>query len=252
MAVEYPANLMGLKPRRRLLKRQFDSAILGNSRSVWIQTPAPQRHPAPGVHVFLDAEHYLGDVGAATIVAQLQRDGRLAGLLPVYVSHVDYPTRWRESFCNPDFGRFLSTELLPWITGEFNVDPQPHNALVGLSLTGLAAAHAALHHPHTLHRVLCQSGSFWWRDGQLIDDVLRLPSSELSVCLSVGVREIDENVDHGDGLFQKEAQLSANRRMRQALATRGFRVGYWEFDGGHDIASFRKDLPRGLSELGTM
>jgi enterochelin esterase family protein len=199
--------------------------------------------------LFLDAEHYLNDIGAAEIVEQLQRDGVLAPLLPAYVSHIDYPTRWRESFCNQDFGAFLSTELLPWLTATFDVDTEHPNALVGLSLTGLAAAHAALHHPDALPRALCQSASFWWNEGWLIDDISNLPASDLALCLSVGLQEVDENVDHGDGLFQIESQLSANRRMRDAIARKGFRHLYHEFDGGHDLDSFRRDLPHALRQL---
>ena len=202
-----------------------------------------------GVLLFLDGEHYLDDIGAVNIVEELQRQASCPALLPVYVSHIDYRTRWRESFCNADFGAFLSAELLPWVTREFDVGGESPNAIVGLSLTGLAAAHAALQHPETLHRVLCQSGSFWWQDGWLIDEVFRQPVSDLVLCLSVGLREVGENVDHGDHLFQKESQLSANRRMRDALASKGFRHIYREHDGGHDRASFQLDLPHGLRQL---
>jgi len=239
---------MTVKPRDRLVQRQFESSILGNSRKVWIQSSRSDARPQ-GALLFLDAEHYLDDIGAAKIVDELQQDAGLAGLLPVYVSHVDYPTRWRESFCNPDFGKFLCEELLPWLSEEFNVDRELPHALVGLSLTGLAAAHAGLQHPAILSRVLCQSGSFWWQDSWLIGEVLRLPASETAISLSVGLRETDENVDHGDGLFQKESQLSANRRLRDALTSKGYRNSYREFDGGHDIVSFRQDLPEVLRQL---
>ena len=97
--------------------------------------------------------------------------------------------------------------------------------------------------------MLCQSGSFWWHGGWLIDQVSCQPASALALCLSVGLHEVDENVDHGDGLFQKESQLSANRRMRDAIAGKGFRHLYHEFDGGHDLASFRRDLPHSLRQL---
>lgn len=240
---------MGFKQRGRLSRYQFDSTILGNHRDVWVQLPRAKSPPRQGVLLFLDGEHYVRDLGADTIVEQLQREGALAPLLPVYVSHIDYPTRWRESFCNADFGAFLSTELLPWIIAKFDVGAELPNALVGLSLTGLAALHAGLQHPDTLHRVMCQSASLWWQDGWLIDEVQRRPASDLAVWLSVGVHEVAENVDHGDGLFQKESQLSANRRMRDALEHKGFRHLYREFQGGHDLVSFRADLPHGLSQL---
>lgn len=124
-------------------RRDIDSAVLGNARAVWVQ-PVPRTPRA--VLLFLDGEHYVRDLGAVAIMQTLHEGGVLADLLPVYVSHVDYPTRWRESFCNPDFGRFLATELLPWVRTEFGVTAETPDALVGLSLTWLAAAYAALDH----------------------------------------------------------------------------------------------------------
>ncbi len=244
---------MDLEADRRLSQHQFESRILGNSRDVWIQTSSSDTRSPPeppkGVLLFLDAEHCRADVSAIELVDELQRTAAMPGLLPVYVSHIDYPTRWRESFCNPDFAAFLSSELMPWVVKEFAVSGELPNAVVGLSLTGLAAAHAALQHPEMLPRVVCQSASFWWREGWLIDDVLRRPVSEVTLHISVGVHEVDENVDHGDGLIQKESQLSSNRRMRNAIASKGFAHTYREFDGGHDFASFRRDLPDALSAL---
>lgn len=239
---------MGLKPRR-LSQHRFDSAILGNSRNVWVQTGRAHRRPYEGVLLFLDGEHYLNDLGAVEMVERLQREAAIPPLLPVFVSHIDYPTRWRESFCNPDFGAFLATELIPWLTQSFDVGQEPWNAVVGLSLTGLAAVYAGLQHPGMLHAVLSQSGSFWWRDGWLVDEVSRFAAPGPAFWLSVGLREVDENVDHGDGLLQKESQLSANRRLRDALTDQGFHHIYREHDGGHDRVSFQQDLPHGLEQL---
>jgi enterochelin esterase-like enzyme len=37
--------------------------------------------------------------------------------------------------------------------------------------------------------------------------------------------------------------------MRDALTAMGHRVSYHEFGGGHDVASWRKDLPESLTRL---
>jgi len=240
---------MSASPDPRLGRYEFDSSLLGNRRSLWVQTPRPGHRP-PGLLLFLDGEHYLRDLGAVDVVQELRAAGAIPDLLSVYVSHIDYPTRWRESFCNLDFPRALADELLPWLRAEFDIAKEAPAVLVGLSLTGLAAAHAGLQRPGAFEAVACQSGSFWWEDGAFIHEVGQARASDVTFHLSVGSQETDEDVDHGDGLLQRESQLTANRRLRDSLRERGFACTYREFDGGHDAASFRRDLPDCLRSLG--
>lgn len=225
---------------------EFKSSSLGNSRAVWVQQPTAD---PVGICIFLDGEYYLAHVRAAGIVDRLQTDGAIPSLVCAYVSCIDFETRWPESFCSPDFARFLSTELLPWVAAEFGVTRRAETVLAGLSLTGLSAAHAALHAPHTFTRVLCQSGSFWWNRGHLVDDVANRASSDTAFRITVGADETKEHVDHGKGLIQEESQLESNRRMRDALTTRGYRVSFDAFEGGHTVAAWRDDLPRSLVAL---
>jgi enterochelin esterase family protein len=223
-----------------LRQTEIVSAVLGNTRTVWLQPPTGE--PA-GTLVFLDAEYYVAHVKAAPIVARLEREGAIPPLLAAYVSHIDFKIRWPETFMNPAFAEFLETELLPWL----GVDGEA--TVAGLSLTGLAAAHAAIVRPGAFTRALCQSGSFWWEDGRMIDEVARLPRADVRFRVSVGAAETDEEVDHGDGLVQHESQLDSNRRMRDALVARGYAVSYAEFEGGHGVAAWRDDLPAGLTSL---
>jgi len=229
---------------------EYESPTLGNTRTIWVQRPATAE-PA-GVCIFLDGEYYLAHVRAAGIVDRLQADGSMPPLLCAYVSHVDYETRWPESFCNPDFARFVAGELLPWLTTEFGLTRGAETVLAGLSLTGLSAAHAALHAPNTFSRVLCQSGSFWWNRGHLADDVANRAASNTVFRITVGADETKEHVDHGKGLIQEESQVASNRRMRDALTAHGYRVSYEEFDGGHGVAAWREDLPGSLAALFAM
>ena len=162
------------------------------------------------------------------------------------MSHVDHKTRWPESFCNPDFVVFVCDELLPWLTAECQLPGDVDATLVGLSLTGLSGAHVALHSRGRFSRVVCQSGSFWWEGGQLIDEVAGLACADVTFRITIGDEETKAPVDHGDGLVQEEPQLDSNRRMRDALRAKGFSVSYDEFSGGHEIAPWRDDLPGSL------
>lgn len=229
-----------------LLQCEFESRILGNRRTVWVQ---PGDSLANGVCVFLDGEYYLAHVRAAGIVSRLQEEGAMPPMAVAYVSCIDHDVRWPESFCNPDFASFLRGELLPWLTSRFASIGPGDNALVGLSLTGLSAAHAALQGPDAFPRVLCQSGSFWWNEGSFAEEVRNRPPSKVAFRITVGCKETDEDVDHGRGLVQRESQVASNRRVCDALIAKGHSVSYHEFDGGHDVASWRNDLPGSLAAL---
>ena len=222
------------------------SARLSNERSVWIQRPAPSVTSHATV-LLLDGEYYLERMNAPASFDELQESGRISSITIIYVSHVDPSTRWKESFCNDDFATFVGEELVRWA-----IEHGCYNAnliLGGLSLTGLAAAHAALFGPRVFNGVLCQSASFWWTDKRLIRDVLAKEHTPLRFRIVCGSQETAECVEHGPGLIQRSSQLASNREMRDALLAKGHEVSYEEFDGGHEISCWRSDLPISLAWL---
>ena len=232
-----------------LAETHIKSRLLGNERRVWVQQPGEDRR-ARAICVLLDGEYYVERMAVTQQLADLQASRQLPPLAIFYVSHVDGPARWHESFCNTRFAQFVGDELIPWTRDllQGQLDSQPV-ILGGLSLTGLAAAHAALVQPKAVAGVFCQSASFWWSDNQLVRDVLdgnHAPQRFRIVC---GSRETEDYVDHGSGLVQRTSQLESNQKMRDALLKRGHTVSYEEFDGGHDLASWEADLPRSLEAL---
>jgi iron(III)-enterobactin esterase len=219
-------------------------------RTIWIQRPLS--NIPKGICLFLDAECYMAQVGAAPIIARMQQEDRFPPMLAAYVSsHADSLVRWTDSFCNDDFARYIATELLPWLIAEFDVIPD-ENILAGLSLTGLSAAHAGLKYPGVFPRVLSQSGSFWWNDTWLPQEVKRNRFTGTAFRLTVGLDESNSNTthtNHGHQLVQVESQLDSNRRMRDALMATGHRVSYLEHPGGHDFSTWRTGLEASLLAL---
>ena len=192
-----------------LSEHEFESTRLGNSRSVWVQ---PSRRAAPAsVCIVLDAEYYVDRLGGPAIFEELQSGGSIPPVLVVYVSHLDSATRWTESFCNTSFDQFIVDELLPWVTKEYDLPATIDSVITGLSLTGLGAAHAALNARNRISRALCQSASFWWQQGWLVENLTTLPPSDVAFRISVGTEETIQNVDHGQGLIQSESQINALR-----------------------------------------
>ena len=233
----------------------FRSQRLGNERSLWVQPPAAGGEAAICL-TLLDAEYYIERIQAPKLLDSLQASGALPPMTVVYVSHLDGETRWPESFCNPNFAGFLAEELTPWAHSELPTTATQY-FLGGLSLTGLAAAHAALSHPDAFTGVLCQSASFWWAEGRLIDEVnagvFASPTSDQGahpVCrISCGSQELQEYVEHGADLIQRSSQLASNQAMANALRNQGYEVSFEEFEGGHDIDSWKIDLPKSIASL---
>jgi enterochelin esterase family protein len=232
-----------------LTQTEFHSTT-GEPRPVWIQRPLTAK--PSGVCLFLDAEYYLPQIRAATIIEELQREGHFPPMLTAYVSsHADSLTRWTDSFCNDAFAEFLVAELMPWLIAEFDVSPGK-NILAGLSLTGLSAVHTGLEYPEVFPRVLSLSGSFWWDSTWLPQQVRRRPCTGAAFRLTVGADETTENTthtNHGQKLIQVESQVESNRKMRDALVSTGHHVSYREHPGGHNFPSWRATLAESLTAL---
>lgn len=224
---------------------QIRSEFLGNERSVWIHPPQ-DRTTATNLTVFLDAEIYRGHVGAGAVLNQMQ--GRLADSWFVFVSMHSVEARTRECPCHPPFAQFLAKELLPWLEGRFpELKIVRQRVLVGLSYTGLAAAFAALIQPGHFQKVIAQSGSFWWRDGWLGEQVRQLAQPlPTEFYLTVGTRETQENVRHSPEVLQVVSQIAGVQRFRDALRDRGHLVQYAECDSGHYAECWRMTLPAAL------
>lgn len=235
-----------MAPPIQILEHQFNSDALNNVRSVWVQPPLNE---VAAIAVFLDGEYYLAHIRAARMLQELRQSGVAPSLLVAYVSHVDWRTRWPESFCRSAFTAFLADELRPWVIQEFGVSSSIPTLLAGLSLTGLSAAFAGLQRPDCFDYVLCQSGSFWWKDCWLTREAASFEQSSTRFYLSVGDNETQKDVYHGNGLWQRVSQIEGCRHMHEALLKQGFHVNFREFTGGHDVPSWRNDLSTAIASL---
>jgi enterochelin esterase family protein len=224
----------------------FESQVLDNTRPVWLHQPAVDGAPTH-LAVFLDGDFFIDHFGAPEAMTTLQRSGTLPPTWSLYVPAGERTRRWPESFCDADFATFLCDELVPWALTHTGATADP--VLVGVSLTGLSAAHAALSHPGTFSRVLCLSGSFWWDDAHLADTVSSFPPSPTAFHLTVGDQETATDVDHGHGLIQARSQIDGVQAMHRALTTHGTLATYSEYSGGHDAESWLRELPGDLEAV---
>jgi len=219
----------------------ISSPALRGTRRVWVEEGVNDGH----CRIFLDAELYIERVKTAEIVREL-----VPMITCVYLSSGEAIDRHTDFACNEEFASFLAYDLAKWIdqyTGRSN-----EFELCGLSLSGLAAAHAAITYPQVFPRILCQSPSAWWNDEWLAKHIDGKNLSKIKCWLSVGDRETDENVTHEPtGMVQKTSQVSSCRRLTQAISKAGATVKHNLYEGGHDPVCWSAELPSALRWLST-
>jgi len=229
-----------------LIQDLISSPRLRGERKVWIQpTSSSSRKQCC---IFLDAEIYINAVGAVQIVDDLSRGGLIPPTTFAYLSFGEAEDRHFDFTCNPNFSMFLDKELRPWIE-----DRQGNHEkvfLCGLSLSGLAAAHAVLMGATGFDSAVCQSPSAWWNNEWLATNLQSAKDTRSKIWLSVGKLEVDENVTHPpSNLYQGSSQLDSSRRLAGHLKDMGQSICFVELDGGHDAPTWAADLPHALSWL---
>ena len=177
------------------------------------------------------------------------------GTIPPLVTAFIYQTRERdrEVGCSEPFARFVAAELVPWLRQRYPaVSPDPARTVIaGMSGGGLMAAYCGLHHSDVFGNVLSLSGGFGWWPGSLeerMDEepgwltrrVVAAPRVPVRFFLAAGTFE---------NWFFPYSLLAENRRMRDVLMAKGYRVDYREFSGGHHPVSWRGPFVEGLTTL---
>jgi enterochelin esterase-like enzyme len=123
-------------------------------------------------------------------------------------------------------------------------------AIVGLSLSGLAAAYTATRHPAVFRAAVCQSPSFWWERGRFAEELPRATQGGPEFWICVGSRETEAGLVHPpSGLRQGLTQVAGCVFTAAALRAEGYGVSYREYDGGHDPDCRRDDLSLALSRV---
>ena len=231
------------------------SGVLGNERTVAVYTPAGTG-PYPLV-VLLDGESWVSVARLHAALARLMGDGTIA---PAVVAFVANPAegmtaRMKEMACDPDLTRMLTEELLPLLRSAYDLSDSV--IVGGNSLGGLAAAFAALERPDVFGGVLSVSGSFWWgylptpqgwgKDDEpewLTRRYAEAPLGPVRFWIDVGRLETGAS-PLAPGIDQR----AANRHLRTVLRAKGYDVTYHEAPGGHDFATFRRSVVKGLRAL---
>jgi enterochelin esterase family protein len=239
-------------PKGSLKQYYLRSRILKNRRRVWTYIPPGVRKndPRANLVVFFDGFAYVNEISAPTILDNLIAKGRIFPTYALFVDALDMPTRASELTCNPEFGRFLTKELLPWsrrILGRSF--PGTKTTLAGFSYGGLCSLYWGMRYPKRFGGVISQSGSFWWAPKgspepvALAKEFMRRPRLPLRIYMDAGRYEGAADSENGAG------HLGANRHLRDVFRTKGYPVRYQTYNGGHDSFCWRQTLVEALPSV---
>lgn len=227
-----------------LVRHEFESAILGNRRDVWIYQPAGAVPEA--LLVLFDAHAYLEQVPTPAIIDNLMAEGLIPPTAVVLIGNPSPTARGVELPPNKLFARFLDEELMPWVKDRGISQPPERTVIAGSSYGGLASAYAGLVNPHHFGNVLSLSGSYWWAPkgeipGWMMREYVKASPTGVRFYLDAGRYE----ASHGG----RDGILETSRHLGDVLRAKGYAVTQVEHDTGHDYLHWQGSLGCGLVAL---
>ena len=234
----------------------YDSAYK-RQRDIWIYTPAGYDPKAATVYplvVAFDGFEYRDTMPLPFILDTLLATKAAPAAVAVLIDDAESATRIADLGNAHRMVEFLSRQLMPYVRSRWRVTTDPHRTIVtGSSAGGLGAAYVALEAPELFGNALSQSGAFW-RGAEasnsapyewLTEQVAAKPRRDVRFYMDVGEYEDHPTLGGSGPNF-----LAANRRFRDALLAKGYRVQYAEVPGGqHAPQYWMKTLPAALVEL---
>jgi len=231
----------------RLEDRVLHSDALRGTRRVTLYFPAryrlSRRYPLLVVHDGID---YLRYASLKTVLDNLIHRLEIPELV---VALTEPQERLDDYTASEPHARFLVEELVPLLERELPLHGAPEGrGLVGASLGGVAALHAASYRPEFFGRLLLQSGSFAFTDigepdgGPVVDAVARFVNRFRRTPVAV-TRKLFLSC----GMY--ESLIYENRSLVPVLQRTAMDVRYVEAPDGHNWENWRDRLREGLSWL---
>jgi gluconolactonase len=218
------------------------------TRGGWVYVPAQHDGSKPAaLMVFQDGHEYVSDRGSQrvpTVLDNLIAKGDLPPMVAIFINPghrgtnappaAGWGNRSNRSFeydsLGADYARFLTEELIPWVTNrhriQLSADPAMRG-IAGMSSGGICAFTVAWERPDQFRRVLSQIGSFVnIRGGHVYPALIRKTERKpIRVFLQDGANDL--NNLHGDWPL-------ANKEMFSSLNFAGYDVRFVFGDGAHN------------------
>lgn len=237
---------------------QVKSAILGNTRKVWVWLPEgyeknpDARYPVlymhDGQNCFDAAISFSGEWRADETAAELIAAGKIEPVIIVAVENTGLGRFYEYTsveFLHPALGeprgggaakyaRFLKEELKPLIDKTYRTKPgREDTGVCGSSLGGLVSLYLGQEHGETFGKIGAVSPSLFWGDRKLMKEVAADPQKVLAGKLWMDMGTDEERIlDNALNSLGNARELAAV--LTEADAKRGEepRFVYYEAEGG--------------------
>jgi len=228
-----------------------------SGRHGWVYTPAgypASCNSACNLMIVFDGEQYLGEMPLPEILDTLTAAKKVTPTVAILFDNGAPPARLDDLANSKKFASFVASELIPWVRQHYVVTRNPdHTIIAGSSAGGLEAAYIALYHSDIFGKVLSQSAALWrGNEGSnsapyewLTQQYAASPRVNVRFLLDVG------SLETGGALGGAAPSLrDANRRLRDVLTSKGYRLDYLEVPGGyHHPESWAKRFPAAVATL---
>lgn len=218
------------------------AGVLPYPHEVLVHTPTGASGALPSVY-FVDGRDYVEFAHVPRVIDWLVERGEIAPVRAVFVDPpnrhgAEAPNRTTEYGMNDDFVAFLADELVPFIDEHYPASGE--RLIVGDSYGGLIAAYVAFSRPEVFGMAYSQSGYHSFQRDRMIDLIRGSEPAPVRLFVDIGTYETRV----GAGFLPEEEGdfLAANRRLRDALASRGYDVVYAEYPQGHTWGNWRAHL----------
>ena len=237
-----PAARSGSLTTLKIASRSF-----GDTREIKIYLPAHFRrsrtYPLLVVHDGLD---YLRYADLKNVLDNLIHRLEIPAMI---VALTQSPDRLVEYTGDERHARFLSEDLLSAVSAKFPLlDDSYARGLVGASLGGVAALHAASRYPRLFGQLLLQSGSFAFSDlgrhkkGPVFDPVVQFVNEYRNHPFAIA-----EKIYMSCGIY--ESLIYENRSLVPLLQNQGMLIFFEEARDAHNWENWRDRLRQGLTWL---
>jgi enterochelin esterase family protein len=187
---------------------------------------------------------------AAATLNELQESETIPSVACLFISHLNGEARHYDYTCNQSFADFVANDVIAWLHERNPGVPSAGHLVGGPSLGGLQAAFTAMSHAKTFGLSLSQSGSFWWNNEWLRENLPRFCAENGRFWISVGDKETESEAIHPPtGMRQERDQISATERLIERLGDYTSEIHFHLYDGGHEIRPWKEELPGAIQWL---